>query len=71
MKNVNIAIKIADPAREAEGYIQGVSNVRGHFKKYILHPEFFIFLSIFLQTLTNLIVYRFSELFYESDKKTP
>ena len=31
--------------------IQGVSKVRGHLKKSILHPDFFIFLSILLQTL--------------------
>ena len=29
-------------------WIQGVSKVRGHFKKSILHPDFFIFLSISL-----------------------
>ena len=31
-------------------HVQGVSKVRGHFKKSILHPDFFIFPSIFLQT---------------------
>ena len=56
-------------ASENSMSVQGVSKVRGHFKKSILHPDFFILLSIFLQTLTNLIVYQFSELFYESDKK--
>ena len=50
--------------------LQGVSKVRGHFKKSILHPDFFIILSIFLHTLTNLIVYLFSKLFYESENSS-
>ena len=53
-------------------YIQRIHRV---FQKFVNNLKSLYFIRIFyislhfLTTLTNLIVYRFSELFYESDKK--
>ena len=51
--------------------LQGVSKVRGHFKKSVLHPDFFYFSLYFPTDIKIFIVYQFSKLFYEADKKTP
>ena len=51
--------------------LQGVSKVRGHFNKSVLHSDFFYFSLHFPTDLKIFIFYQFSELFYEADKKPP